>query len=44
MTSLRTEKTGKISASQPYYDMGETTRAVSIKNKDAQTWFDRGLV
>lgn len=44
MASLRTEESGKISASQPYYDLGKTTRAVSTKNKDAQAWFDRGLV
>lgn len=44
MSSLRTEENGKISASQPYYDLGKTTRAVSTKDKDAQAWFDRGLV
>lgn len=44
MTSLRTEGNGKISASQSYYDLGKTTRAVSTKNEDAQAWFDRGLV
>ncbi|KAH8763319.1 hypothetical protein F5883DRAFT_677292 [Diaporthe sp. PMI_573] len=44
MSSLRTEEIGKISANQPYYDLGKSTRAVSTKNQDAQAWFNRGLV
>lgn len=44
MTLLRAEEIGKTSASEPYYDLGKTTKAVSTKNPDAQAWFDRGLV
>ncbi|KAL0935669.1 TPR domain-containing protein [Colletotrichum truncatum] len=44
MAFLRTEKSGKISADEPYYDLGEHSRIVSTQNPDAQAWFNRGLV
>lgn len=33
----------RLTASEPYYDLGRHVRRVSTKSLDAQTWFDRGL-
>ncbi|KAJ5204748.1 uncharacterized protein N7498_005627 [Penicillium cinerascens] len=40
----RTKKPTLQSASLEYYDLGNFHRTVSTISKDAQTWFDRGLV
>ena len=34
----------KLSPSEPYFDVGNYTRAVSTESPEAQIWFDRGLI
>lgn len=42
--ALTLEKTGRTPAHEPYYDLGPHTRPITTKIRDAQIWFDRGLV
>lgn len=41
---LTLERAGKVPASEPYYDLGRHSWRITTKSKDAQVWFDRGLL
>jgi tetratricopeptide (TPR) repeat protein len=43
MTS-KSKQYGAISAQSQYYDLGTLHRPVTTSSKDAQIWFDRGLI